>query len=157
MAVGFGLFYLIAASKNELNKMFELRTEMEMLLQNVKEEFQIGSRDDLCEAAESYEVPAFSTTDAQESLCSNGHVSLQKVSSFRNPADSEKTELCDQCLTCTKTRQEKNMEGIDQLESEFEAELERLELHLDTGDEYEYSKKQRVEVCHNLCLQEKYH
>ncbi|XP_057510343.1 protein POLAR LOCALIZATION DURING ASYMMETRIC DIVISION AND REDISTRIBUTION-like [Actinidia eriantha] len=145
LAVGFGLFCLLAASKSELNKMVELRTEMEFLLQNVKEEFQNQSREIVLKPSESNEIHACSTTDTQESLCSNGRVSLQSLLS-KYPADSETTELCDQSITCKASRQEKCMEGIDQLEAELEAELERLQLHLDTGDTFENPKQERVEV-----------
>ncbi|XP_057467671.1 protein POLAR LOCALIZATION DURING ASYMMETRIC DIVISION AND REDISTRIBUTION-like isoform X2 [Actinidia eriantha] len=145
LAVGFGLFYLLAASKSELNKMVELRTEMELLLQNAKEEFRNQSREIVLKPSESNEIHACSTTDTQESLSSNGRVSLQSLLS-KYPADSETTELCDQSITCKASRQEKCMEGIDQLEAELEAELERLQLHLDTGDTFENPKQERLEV-----------
>ncbi|XP_047306853.1 protein POLAR LOCALIZATION DURING ASYMMETRIC DIVISION AND REDISTRIBUTION-like [Impatiens glandulifera] len=38
MAVGLGFLHLLSISKNELNKMVELRTQMELLFQNVKDE-----------------------------------------------------------------------------------------------------------------------
>ncbi|KAL6985164.1 hypothetical protein U1Q18_018542 [Sarracenia purpurea var. burkii] len=153
LAVGFGLFYLIAASKNELNKMIELRTEMEMLLQNVTMGLQNRSREIMSKLSESNEIPACSTSDAQENLCSNGHVSLQHGLFFKELSDSKATELCDKSMCCKATRQENSMEGIDLLEAELEVELERLQLHLDTGDFYEYPKQQRVESSHDMLCQ----
>ncbi|KAL7165947.1 hypothetical protein ACSBR2_036755 [Camellia fascicularis] len=146
LAVGFGLFYLIAASKNELNKIIKLRTEMEMLLQNVKEEVENQNMEILCKPSKSNEIIACTAIDAQENLCSIGHVSLQHLLLLKNPADVETTQLYDQSMTCEAIRPEKCMKGIDQLEAELEAELERLQLHLDSDDIFEYPKQQRVEV-----------
>ena len=146
MAVGFGLFYFIAATKNELDKTMELRTQMEMLLQNVKEEFANQKREILPMQSESNDL-AYSTTDAPESLCTNGNVSLRNHVLFKNQPDSEPIVLCDQSQTCEATRQEKCVEGIAQLEAELEAELERLQIHLDSKNKLDFPKQQIMEVC----------
>ncbi|PSS17726.1 Protein POLAR LOCALIZATION DURING ASYMMETRIC DIVISION AND REDISTRIBUTION like [Actinidia chinensis var. chinensis] len=145
LAVGFGLFYFIAATKNELDKTMELRTQMEMLLQNVKEEFANQKREILPMQSESNDL-AYSTTDAPESLCTNGNVSLRNRVLFKNQPDSEPIVLCDQSQTCEATRQEKCVEGIAQLEAELEAELERLQIHLDSKNKLDFPKQQIMEV-----------
>ncbi|KAF7151636.1 hypothetical protein RHSIM_Rhsim02G0213400 [Rhododendron simsii] len=146
MALGFGLFYLLAASKNEVTRMIELRKELEMLLQNAKEKLQSQNRAILSKPSESNVISTCSTMDIQESLFSNGSVSLQSQFLFKNQVNSETPKLCAQSLTCKTTRQEKCVQGIDQLEAELEAELERMQIHLDTGDSLEHTKQHKVEV-----------
>lgn len=153
MALGFGLFYLLAASKNEVTKMIELRKELEMLLQNAKGKLQSQNRTILSKPSESNVILTCSTIDVQESLFSNGNVSLQSQFLFKNRVDSETPELCecDHSLTCKTSRQEKRIQGIDQLEAELEAELERMQIHLDTGDSLENAKQHKVEVYSIMC------
>ncbi|KAI8531345.1 hypothetical protein RHMOL_Rhmol11G0129400 [Rhododendron molle] len=146
MALGFGLFYLLAASKNEVTKMIELWKELEMLLQNAKEKLQSQNRAILSKPSESNVISTCSIIDVQESLFSNGSVSLQSQFLFLNRVDSETPKLCDQSLTCKTSRQEKCIQGMDQLEAELEAELEQMQIHLDTGDSLEYTKQHKVEV-----------
>ncbi|KAI8569267.1 hypothetical protein RHMOL_Rhmol02G0265600 [Rhododendron molle] len=146
VALGFGLFYLLAASKNEVTKMIELRKELEMLLQNAKEKLQSQNRAILSKPSESNVISTCSTFDVQESLISNGSVSLQSQFFFKNRVDSETPELCDHSITCKTSRQENCIQGIDQLEAELEAELERMQIHMDTGDNLEYTKQHKVEV-----------
>ncbi|RVX19712.1 hypothetical protein CK203_005035 [Vitis vinifera] len=61
---GFGLFFLAAASKHEFDKMKELRTQMEVILQDVKEELQ--RKHTISGSSDSNKTPAYSTTRAQE-------------------------------------------------------------------------------------------
>lgn len=151
MALGFGLFYLLAASKNEVTKMIELRKELEMLLQNAKEKLQSQNRAILSKPSESNVISNCSTFDVQESLISNGSVSLQSQFFFKNQVDSETPEQCNHSLTCKTSRQENCIQGIDQLEAELEAELERMQIHMDTGDNLEYTKQHKVEVYGIMC------
>ncbi|GFY96829.1 myosin heavy chain-like protein [Actinidia rufa] len=123
----------------------ELRTQMEMLLQNVKAEFANQKREILSTQSESNDL-AYSTTDAPESLCTNGNVSLRNHVLFKNQPDSETIVLCDQSQTCEATRQEKCVEGIAQLEAELEAELERLQIHLDSKNKLDFPKQQIMEI-----------
>lgn len=146
MALGFGLFYLLAESKNEVTKLRELRKELEILLQNAKEKLQSQSRETPSKPSESNVISGCSTMDVQESLFSNGSFSLQSQFLFRNLVDSETPELCNQSLTSKTSGQEKCIQEIDQLEAELEAELERMQIHLDTGDNLEYTKQHKVEV-----------
>ncbi|KAI8545633.1 hypothetical protein RHMOL_Rhmol07G0055000 [Rhododendron molle] len=126
MALGFGLFYLLAASKNEITEMIQLRKELEMLLQNAQEKLQSQNRAILSKPSQSNVIWTCSIIDVQESLFSYGNVSLQSQFLFLNQVDSETPKLCDQSLTCKTSRQEKCIQGLDQLEAELEAELEQM-------------------------------
>ncbi|KAI8535898.1 hypothetical protein RHMOL_Rhmol10G0210600 [Rhododendron molle] len=126
MALGFGLFYLLAASKNEITEMIQLRKELEMLLQNAQEKPQSQNRAILSKPSQSNVIWTCSIIDVQESLFSYGIVSLQSQFLFLNQVDSETPKLCDQSLTCKTSRQEKCIQGMDQLEAELEAELEQM-------------------------------
>lgn len=78
MGVAGCLLYLIAASKNELNKMMELRTQMEMLLQDAKKELE--TEDTLADPFKSNNEFTYSTIDVREEVGSSSHHSLQKPS-----------------------------------------------------------------------------
>lgn len=123
-----------------------------MLLQNAKEKLQSQNKAIFSKPSESNVISTCSTIDVQESLFSNGSVSLQSQFLFLNRVDSETSKLCDQSITCKTSRQEKCTQGIDQLEAELEAELERMQIHLDTGDSLEYTKQHKVEVWHHVHL-----
>lgn len=87
LGVGFGLISFLVATKIELNKMVELREQIELLLQNVKED-------------------------------------LHKKGTFIKPSKS--TTPCNQVLASFSSIQEECTGGILELETEFEAELQRL-------------------------------
>ncbi|KAK9280055.1 hypothetical protein L1049_013740 [Liquidambar formosana] len=142
LGVGFGLLFLITASKNELNKMMELRTQMEMLLQNVKEELR--RKDTLSKPSESSNNIAYSTTDVEESVNTNGHLSIQNNTPSLILPHLE-TMIHDQTLKYNMSREEECVGGMDQLEAELEAELERLQLHLDAEYLSKCPKQQRLE------------
>ncbi|XP_059659138.1 protein POLAR-like 1 [Cornus florida] len=146
LGAGFGLIYLIATRTNELSKMMELRTQMEMLLQNVKEELQNLRTDILSKTSDPIGNNGYSTIDAQESLYTNGNVSLQNLTPLDNISDSEIPMLVNQSLNSDTSRQERRIEEMDQLEAELEVELERLQRHLDTEAMLENSKQQRMEM-----------
>ncbi|XVE53535.1 hypothetical protein DITRI_Ditri03aG0010700 [Diplodiscus trichospermus] len=95
------LLHLIAESKNELQKIKELRIQMESVLQNVKQELV---------------VKKIESNDAVE----------EGLGFNNNPISNE--VLFDQSL-----KREDSLEGMDRIEAELEVELERLQLHLDTG------------------------
>lgn len=143
LGVGCSLLYLFAASKNELTKMVELRTEMEMLLQNVKEELQ--RKDALRKPFESIDTLTYSTTDVQEGSNFNSRLSLQSQTSYVLP-DSETIMVHDQPLKCKTLQQEEYVEGMDELEAELEAELERLQAHLDRDNLLKHPQQRRIKV-----------
>ena len=113
VGIGCGLLHLIAESKNELQKMTELRIQMESVLQNVKEELR---NNDLL---------------GPKKLESNDGV--EEGLGFNNNLRSNKV-LFDKSFKCNDVpKQEDCLEGMDRLEAELEVELELLQLHLDTG------------------------
>ncbi|CAK9146652.1 unnamed protein product [Ilex paraguariensis] len=122
VGVGFGLVYLMAASTNEVKKMMELRTQMEMLLQNLREKLPIQWKDTLKPSASNIET---------------------------NP-------VCSRSLNCDTSNQETSTDGMEHLEAELEAELERLELHLDTEVMGKYTEQERIErrLCEILELRQ---
>ncbi|XP_057958192.1 protein POLAR LOCALIZATION DURING ASYMMETRIC DIVISION AND REDISTRIBUTION-like [Malania oleifera] len=144
LGVGFGLIFLIATSKNELNKMMELRTEMETFLQNVKKEWQ--GKDTYSKTVDSNDNFSYSTTESIEGSNANGHMPPQYHIESSIKQSLETPMLCKQYSECDKLGEEEHVKGMDQLEAELEAELERLELHLDIEDSLEQSQQQRIEV-----------
>lgn len=135
LGVGCSLLYLVAASKNELTKMGELQKQMETLLQNVKGELK--TKDAMSKAIESDVTLAYSTTDRQEGSNSIDRLSLQSQTTSIALTDSETTIV---------PQQEEYVEGIDELEADFEAELERLQIHLDGENSLKASQEQGIRV-----------
>ncbi|XVF89400.1 hypothetical protein PTKIN_Ptkin19aG0127200 [Pterospermum kingtungense] len=113
VGVGCCLVNLIVESKNELQKLTELRIQMESVLQKVKEELK---NNDLLV------VKKLESNDGvEEGLGFNNNLSSNKV-------------LFDRSLKFNDVpKQEDCLEGMDRLEAELEVELERLQFHLDTG------------------------
>ncbi|KAG4197970.1 hypothetical protein ERO13_A05G059400v2 [Gossypium hirsutum] len=108
------LLHLIAESKNELQKMKELKIQMENVLQNVKEGL-LNTDILVCKNLESNDGDG-----VDESLGFNSNLTSNKV-------------LFDQSLNCDDAPKDDCLEGMDRLEAELEVELERLLLHLDSG------------------------
>ncbi|KAE9609270.1 hypothetical protein Lal_00020690 [Lupinus albus] len=120
LGVGCGLLYLMAASKNELGKIVELRKEMEMLLHNVKGELQ--SKDSLLKALKPSDAFASSLTNIQE------------VSSSNSQPKSKRNMVPNGFLEYKKIQKDECADEINELQAEFELELERLHLYLE-GEE----------------------
>lgn len=142
LGAGFGFFLLTAASQRELEKMKELRTQMEVILQDIKEEFQ--RKFTISRSFDSSDTPASSTTDEHEAPKFDLHHSFPYNTPSYFLPDSDITMMSDESLKCHELGQQEFSGSMDQLATELEAELELLELHLDQ----EHSKKhsQRVEV-----------
>ncbi|XP_059460723.1 protein POLAR LOCALIZATION DURING ASYMMETRIC DIVISION AND REDISTRIBUTION-like [Corylus avellana] len=150
LGVGCSLLYLIAASKTELTKMVELRTEMEMLLQNVKDDLQ--RKDALHKSFESIDTLAYSTTDVQEGSNFNSWLSLQSQTTSYVLPDSGTITVHDQPLKdeyvpdSSTLQQDEYVEGMDELEAELEAELERLQTRLDRDNSLKHPLQERIKV-----------
>lgn len=150
LGVACGLIYLIVASKNELTKMVELRTQMELLLQNAKEGLQRKNAPFDAKPLELNEMNiASSTTDFHQasSSSSGSQFSLQSgvvrdgCSEYIRNEEGEGER--DECVA-----------GMDQLEAELEAELERLQLQLDSENDssnFEYPQ-QRLKASRDCAL-----
>ncbi|KAL4297083.1 hypothetical protein GQ457_12G019840 [Hibiscus cannabinus] len=105
VVIGCFLLQLVAKSKNELQKMKELRIQMESVLEN-----ELRNKD-LFNAAKDIE----SNNGVQEGL------NMEKVI-FDLPLKFDHVSKEESCV-----------EGMDRLEAELEVELERLQLHFDSG------------------------
>ncbi|KAK7410213.1 hypothetical protein VNO78_00822 [Psophocarpus tetragonolobus] len=128
LGVGCGLLYLIAASKNELGKMVELRKEMEILLQNAKGELQ--SKDALLKPWKESDALALSITDIQEVSSSNSHFSIHSQTQRAQP-ESKNDIAPSHFLEYNISEQDECVEEINELQAEFETELQRLQMYLD--------------------------
>ncbi|CAA3025333.1 Hypothetical predicted protein [Olea europaea subsp. europaea] len=143
LGIGFGLIYLIAASRNELSQMVELHKQMKMLLQNLQTEFK-NQESALLVPSESRISSSFSKTGAQEVLCTKENASYQYSS-------SNDIKNCEVALGCSQYpykkiyRQERSLR-MDQLEAELEDEFCRLQLHMDKESMLEYKKQQLMEI-----------
>ncbi|XP_027356570.1 protein POLAR LOCALIZATION DURING ASYMMETRIC DIVISION AND REDISTRIBUTION [Abrus precatorius] len=143
LGVGCGLLYLIAASKNEVGKMVELRKEMEMLLQNVKGELQ--NKDALFKPLKHSDALAFSITDIQEVSSSNSHLSVHSHTPYIRP-ESEGNVVHNGFLECNISEQDECAEEINELQAEFEVELQRLQMYLDGEAAFEDAQQERIDV-----------
>ncbi|KAL6345809.1 hypothetical protein AAG906_017564 [Vitis piasezkii] len=144
LGAGFGLFFLAAASKHEFDKMKELRTQMEVILQDVKEELQ--RKHTISGSSDSNKTPAYSTTRAQEAPNFDIHHSFQNHRRSYTLPDSEITMMSNKSSTCHEPRQEEFAGEMDQLATELETELELLQLRLDQEHFQKHSKQQRAEI-----------
>ena len=98
LAVGFALVYLTTTIENEFNKITELRTQMKMLLQNVKKALQSQKRETPSETSELNANLVCATSDTQ--------VGIDNLSFEDNVlTDSEKVSVFTQSFNCITTRQ----------------------------------------------------
>lgn len=147
LGVGCGLLYVIATTKNELSKMVELRKEMEIILQNMKGELQ--SKDVLVKSLKQCDdALAFSITDIQEVSCSSSHPSINSQKPYVQ-LELKCNTVCDRFLEYDISEQDECAEEINDLQAEFEYELQRLQLYLDAEDAFEDAPQERVEVAVN--------
>lgn len=143
LGIGVGLAFFIVRSKNEIDKMIELQKQMEMLLKDIRNEIQ---RKDV--------ISSSSTTieNDEHSSNSNGAENIDNHFVMQNQGSSSHLVLA---LTTMKCDQESKFGsatgstksiGIDQLEAELEAELERLQHSLDAEDGSGFPGQQSMEV-----------
>ncbi|KAL3650913.1 hypothetical protein CASFOL_007316 [Castilleja foliolosa] len=127
LGVGFGLIYFV---KDELNKMVELRENIEMLLQEIRNR----DKEPLSMPSKSSISSSLSSTIVEEeaSYIEQNNISDQRLS----------VELLGSCLSSNRYRREKSLR-MDQLEAELEAEFDRLRL---LSDSFKYSRQQYSEV-----------
>ncbi|XP_014500214.1 protein POLAR LOCALIZATION DURING ASYMMETRIC DIVISION AND REDISTRIBUTION isoform X2 [Vigna radiata var. radiata] len=154
LGVGCGLLYLLAASKNELGKMVELRKEMEVLLQNMKDELQ--RKDALLKPLKQNDALALSITDIQEVSSSDSHISIHSQTQYVQP-ESKRNMVPNNFLEYDISEQGECAEEINDLQAEFEIELQRLQLYLDGETEFEDAKHEGVKVTVKDCSSKSSH
>ncbi|KAF9612688.1 hypothetical protein IFM89_003163 [Coptis chinensis] len=147
LGLGVGLIFLTAATKKQFTKMMELRSEMETLIQEVKDERH--RKDATVKPSESSDTLVSSAITSTEVGSMDNHANIMScvtcVSSY--PLEEvENTMACDNHLQCDIPRNEDWRPEIDQLEAEVEAELQRLQLRLDAEDLSEHPQQQRTEA-----------
>lgn len=145
IGIGCCLLYLIAASKNELDKMTELRKQMEALLDNANQETLM--KDTLHEPSETNDIFAYSTTDGPERSVFDRHHSLENHTPSHPLPEPSTFMVSDESLKCyaPMAKPEERPEGMDQLEVELEAEFQRLQLQLD-NEKLQHPQQLRVKV-----------
>ena len=148
LGVGCGLLYVIAATKNELSKMVELRKEMEIILQNMKGELQckyaLINPLKQCDEA----LAELSISDIQEVSCSNSNLSVNSQKNCVQP-ELKSNMGCNRFLDYDIGKEDECAEEINELQAEFEYELQRLQLYLDGEDAFEDAQQKSVEVVVN--------
>lgn len=147
LGVGCSLLYLVLASKNELSKMVDLRRQMELFLQDIKEE--LGRKNNPFEPFRLNTDVACSSTDCQEGPCSTSQLSYQQDFSSQIVSDAQSTVPNHTRKPCLHEQGE-CQELIDELQSEFEAELERLQLHLEVESSSGRIEELRIKVYENI-------
>ncbi|XP_073129555.1 protein POLARALIZATION DURING ASYMMETRIC DIVISION AND REDISTRIBUTION-like isoform X2 [Henckelia pumila] len=137
IGVGFGLMFLIAASRNELNKTVNLHKQMQMLLQSFRTEFENNKVKEHCFG--STMTPSFpNPSDVREISYVENTISSHYLTShnFESPEIN---------FSSGQHRQE-NSRGMDRIGDELEAELDLLQLRIDTELPSKYSKQQHSEM-----------
>ncbi|XP_022133236.1 protein POLAR LOCALIZATION DURING ASYMMETRIC DIVISION AND REDISTRIBUTION-like isoform X2 [Momordica charantia] len=146
LGVGCSLLYLVLASRNELSKMADLRRQMELFLQDIKEELR--RKGDPFEPFQLNTDLACSSTDCQEGPCSTSQLSYQQDFSSQILSDAQSTIPNHSWKSCPHEQGE-CQERIDELESEFEAELERLQIHLEVESSSGRIEQLRIKTAKN--------
>ncbi|XP_027182202.1 protein POLAR LOCALIZATION DURING ASYMMETRIC DIVISION AND REDISTRIBUTION [Coffea eugenioides] len=134
LGVGFALIYLMATSKIELSK------QIETLLQNVKRQHQnevAGTNIETSQtSSKAQEVSEYAITDHGSLQEDSSHAIIEHVSLQDCPSSSWEQEYSGSDITSSSCNGKMNREGkmveMDQLEAELEAELQNLQLQLDT-------------------------
>ncbi|XP_071919888.1 protein POLAR-like 1 [Coffea arabica] len=140
LGVGFALIYLMAMSKMELNKMVELSKQIETLLRNVKWQHQnavAGTNIETSQtSSKAQEVSEYAITDHGSLQVDSSHAIIEHFSLQDGPSSSWEHEYSGSDITSSSCNGKMNREGkiveMDQLEAELEAELQNLQLQLDT-------------------------
>lgn len=135
VGVGFGLIYLV---KHELNKMVELRKRVELLIQHFHTENSNQETENYMPSTSSISS-SLSKSHAQEILYDEDHDSVQCVS----PNDVKSSQIN---FGSNRFSRERSLR-MDQIETELEAEFDRLQLHIgDGGFILNYSQQPYPEV-----------
>ncbi|KAL7122282.1 hypothetical protein ACP275_01G035400 [Erythranthe tilingii] len=133
LGVGFGVIYVV---RNELNKMAELRKRIELLLQD----FQNQEKNPLSTPSKSRisSSSSFSNTAVVENHCPEKH-------DFDQHFSSENIAHPETGFGSRRYRREKSSR-VDQMEAEFEAELDHLQHQMDAELFSNYSEQQYSDV-----------
>ncbi|XP_049371647.1 protein POLAR LOCALIZATION DURING ASYMMETRIC DIVISION AND REDISTRIBUTION-like [Solanum verrucosum] len=139
LGIGFGLIYLFNSTKNELNKIVEIRREMEILLHNSKMELQNQRR------------IRSNPSGASNLRTKISYYDSDCVEQFAYSTDiEEESEITcshdDHPLNCKLMKGNERNSEMNQLEAELEVELERLQFHLDSDIMFKYPKQQDAEI-----------
>ena len=145
MGVACGLLYVIGASKNEITKMVEVRRQMEMLLQNIRDE--LHKNNSPFKSIEPSDNLAYSANDFSSNSKSqvSPQINFTGSTSYVIPESDTILEFNDSSERITH-EQEQRLVEMDELEAELEAELERLQLHWDTEHPLELRQQQSLTV-----------
>ncbi|OVA09226.1 hypothetical protein BVC80_1785g4 [Macleaya cordata] len=143
LGLGAGFVFLMVACKNEFNKMIELRSQVEVLIKDVKDD--IRREDVICQPSKLKDVLDFSITSSPVVENTKYNAIIRNYVSSNDLVKTDVFEERDRHLECSQTKVE-YVQGIDQLEAEFEAELERLQFSLETEDSLEHSRQQEQEM-----------
>ncbi|CAN1243432.1 Protein POLAR LOCALIZATION DURING ASYMMETRIC DIVISION AND REDISTRIBUTION [Linum perenne] len=133
--IGCYLLYLVAATRNELDRINAARVEMETLLQNTKRQRRSADRDDDI-------LIDFSNGKSKEQELEPQVSTEIHLNSYALPASSGSQES----VNCEITKREECLEDMEHLEVELEAELQLLQLQLDRDKLMERSQLQRVSI-----------
>lgn len=133
---------LIAASKNELTKMVELKAQMEVLLRDVREELQ--TRNAMGKPFQVNDNFSYSSSNDPSGSDSDGH--LFELNSASCVLPKETAAVTDESSCVIKYEQEHCVVEMNELEAELEVELERLQFNLDTEHSSIHPQLQKLKV-----------
>nr|CAB3468568.1 unnamed protein product [Digitaria exilis] len=117
LGVGLSLVFLLAKTSDEFNKMVKVRTEMEALLKEIKDEVRNKDHDDAPKARNRESTTSSCVTDGNDQSVS-ARLEYQAASSGVEPASYEKSFEDGGCCAM-----------MDVLEEELQAEMEMLKVN----------------------------
>ncbi|KAJ4959449.1 hypothetical protein NE237_026560 [Protea cynaroides] len=132
VGLGVGLAFVIASSRSEFQKMMELRTQMEMLIKEIKDGMQRKNVSSV--ESDSNNNLSCSPRDFNEVGNTGYHLAIQNHLSSNHFPDAAITMDCSQLPKCDVQQTEGCSVGIDQLEAELEAEIKHLQSSLCSED-----------------------
>ncbi|XP_073001838.1 protein POLARALIZATION DURING ASYMMETRIC DIVISION AND REDISTRIBUTION-like [Typha latifolia] len=139
--MGLGLVFVLAKTATEFNKMTELRTQMEMLLKEFKDEY--GKRDALDYFSKSSVNCISASSDCSLNVNKCKAVTLQShIASLHQ----EGAKCAVESDNCERLSEYESCLRMNELEAELEVELERLQDNLDGEDLYALLGQQTMEL-----------
>ncbi|KAM7273613.1 hypothetical protein ACFE04_029040 [Oxalis oulophora] len=143
VGIGYCMLYLLAASRNEFDKMTELRKQMETLLHNAKHQLQTTDNS-TSKLSQVKHIAARLMQDAEHSTTLLSPCILGEASKSSTTNTPSLSSMASEGISKPSVpKPDESTDEMDRLQVELEAELERLQLHLDKDLNY---PDQKLEV-----------
>ncbi|KAG6521339.1 protein POLAR-like 1 isoform X1 [Zingiber officinale] len=148
LGMGVGLVYLLARSAAEMNKMVELRQEMEILLKDIKDELQ--SRDFPSNNSAESSNHASSVTNVKKSDCQISQDDEESFNSIREEDEALRRAEAEEEEKYERNRRVRRCLKMDEMEMELQEQLERLQWSFDGKASMELLLENHPQACESL-------